>query len=257
MIAEIWSHRDLVVSLVRRQYQLRYRQSFAGFTWAIIPPLATLAAATLVFHRVAGVQAGKTSYTIFVLSGVAPWTFFASSLTFGIPSVAGALSMVSRFPFPRAALPLSMVGLSLLDLGIAMGLFVAFAYVVGDGLSWSVAWVPLLIVVEIALAVGLVMMGSAMHVFARDLRLAVPLGVQFWLFVTPVMYPLSAVPDDLRHLYLANPLTGLIENFHRVLAFGQPLDVQLLLPSIIGAVIALVVGWWYFASVERRFADVI
>jgi lipopolysaccharide transport system permease protein len=257
VIAEVWSHRDLVVSLVRRQYQLRYRQSFAGFTWAIIPPLATLAVAVLVFHRVAGVKAGGAPYPIFVLSGVAPWAFFASSLTFGIPSVAGALPMVSRFPFPRAALPLSMVGLSLLDLGVSMGLFVGFAYVMGDGLSPTAAWVPLLVLVEIVLAVGIVMLGSAMHVFARDLRLAVPLGVQLWLFVTPVMYPLSAVPEDLRTLYLANPLTGLIENFHRVLAFDQSMDVQLLIPSIISAIVMLSIGWWYFGAVERRFADVI
>ena len=101
------------------------------------------------------------------------------------------------------------------------------------------------------------MFGSAMHVFARDLRLAVPLGVQLWLFVTPVMYPLSSVPRDLRSWFLANPLTGLMENFHRVLAFNQGLDIQLLLPSIVGALAALTIGWWYFSAIESRFSDVI
>jgi lipopolysaccharide transport system permease protein len=257
VLRDVWFHRDLVVSLVQRQYQLRYRQSFAGFAWAVISPLATLGVATLVFHRVAGVDAGRTPYTIFLLSGIAPWTFFASSLTFGIPSVASALAMVSRFPFPRAALPLSIVGLSLLDLAMAMALFLGFAYFVGDGVAWTSVWVPLLILIEMALAVGMVMLGSAMNVFARDLRLAVPLGVQLWLFVTPVMYPLSAVPGNLRPWYLLNPLTGLIENFHRVLAFGEPPDIQLLVPSIASALLMLIVGWWYFGSVERRFADVI
>jgi lipopolysaccharide transport system permease protein len=257
MLRDLWCHRDLLVSLVRRQYQLRYRQSVAGFAWAVVPPLAMLVTATVVFHRVVGVDTGRTSYSMFVLSGVVPWSFFASSLTFGIPSVAGALPMVTRFPFPRAVLPLSMVGLSLLDLVVAIGLFAAFAYSQGDGFAWTAAFVPLLVLIEIALAIGLVLLGSAVNVFARDLRLAVPLGVQLWLFLTPVMYPLSAVPKELRPLYLANPLTGLVENFHRVLAFDQALNVQLLAPSLIGALFALVAGWWYFGVIESRFADVI
>jgi ABC-type polysaccharide/polyol phosphate export permease len=223
----------------------------------VVPPLAMLVTATLVFHRVVGVDAGQSSYSIFVLSGVIPWSFFASSLSFGIPIIAGSLPMVARFPFPRAVLPLSMLGVSLLDLVVAMALFAGFAFVSGDGIPWAAAWVPLLVLIEIALLIGLVLLGSAVNVFARDLRLAVPLAVQLWLFVTPVMYPLSAVPEELRPMYLANPLTGLVENFHRILAFDQGLDVQLLIPSIAGAMVALVVGWWYFGAVETRFADVI
>jgi lipopolysaccharide transport system permease protein len=257
VLRDLWLHRDLLVSLARRQYQLRYRQSIAGFAWALLPPLATLVTATLVFHRVVGVDPGRSSYAVFVLSGLIPWSFFASSLTFGIPSIASSLPMVSRFPFPRAVLPLSMLGVSLLDLVVAMALFAGFAYASGDGIAWVAAWVPLLVLIEIGLLIGLVLLGSAVNVFARDLRLAVPLAVQLWLFVTPVMYPLSAVPADLRSLYLANPLTGLVENFHRILAFNQALDVQLLIPSIAGAAFALVAGWWYFGAVETRFADVI
>jgi lipopolysaccharide transport system permease protein len=223
----------------------------------LVPPLATLVTATLVFHRVVGVDAEHSSYAVFVLSGIIPWSFFAGSLTFGIPSVSGSLQMVSRFPFPRAVLPLSMLGVSFLDLVVAMALFAGFAYIGGDGISWAAAYVPLLLLVEIALLIGLVLLGSAVNVFARDLRLAVPLAVQLWLFLTPVMYPLSAVPAELRPIYLANPLTGVVENFHRILAFDQGLDVQLLIPSIAAALVLLVAGWWYFGAVEARFADVI
>jgi lipopolysaccharide transport system permease protein len=216
-----------------------------------------LATATLVFHRVVGVNTEHSSYAIFVLSGVIPWSFFASSLTFGIPSISGSLPMVSRFPFPRAVLPLSMLGVSLLDLVVAMALFAGFAYLFDDGIPWTAVWVPVLVLVEIALLIGLLLLGSAANVFARDLRLAVPLAVQLWLFVTPVLYPLSTVPVELRALYLANPLTGLVENFHRILVFDLGLDVQLLIPSIAGAMVLLVAGWWYFGAVETRFADVI
>lgn len=257
MLRELWSHSELVTSLVRRQYQLRYRQSAVGIAWAIIPPIATLGVATLVFHRVAGVQTYGTSYAVFAMSGLALWTFFASCLINGIPSIVGALPMVSRLPFPRAALPLSMIGLAFLDLLASLILFVVIAYVLGSGLTPASLWTPLLVLVEGGLAVGLVMLLSAINMFARDIKLAIPLALQLWLFMTPVMYPLDTVPQNLRFLYAANPMTGVIENAHRVLAYGQAPDFALLLPSVLGAVIAVAIGCWYFAATESRFADVI
>src|SRR5207237_883902 len=202
--------------------------------------------ATLVFHRVARVDTGRTPYVVFTMSGLVLWTFFASSITTGIPSVINSLPTVTRFPFPRAALPLSAVGLSMLDLIVSVVLFVIVVIVYGVGFSWSVLWLPLLVLLEVVLVGGLVLLLSAVNMFARDIRLGIPLLIQAWLFLTPVMYPLSSVPHDLRPLYMANPMTGLIENAHRVLAYGQPPDFSLLLPSVVGAVVSIMWGWWYF-----------
>jgi lipopolysaccharide transport system permease protein len=257
VVRRLWSHRDLVLSLVRRQYQLRYRQSAAGLGWAIIPPIATLGMGILVFHGVARIKTSGASYPVFALSGLAPWSFFSASLMFGIPSIVQTQPMVARFPFPKAALPLSLIGLSFLDLSVSMVLFVGVVLVGGDGLSWTALWFPVLLVIEVAFAAGLVMFFSALDMFARDIKLAVPLVVQMWLFLTPVMYPLESVPPSLRLLYIANPMTGLIENFHRVLAYGLPPDFGLLVPSVLGALAANVIGWWYFGATESRFADVI
>ncbi len=151
MLRRLWLHRDLLVSLVLRQYQLRYRQSAVGFAWAIIPPLATLGVATLVFHRVARVDTGRTPYVVFTMSGLVLWTFFASSITTGVPSVINSLPTVTRFPFPRAVLPLSAVGLSMLDLLVSVVLFVIVVIVYGVGFSWSVLWLPLLVLLEVVL----------------------------------------------------------------------------------------------------------
>ena len=253
----LWRYRHLVESLVRRQYQLRYRQSLAGLMWAIIPPLASLAAATLVFDRVAQVNTGSTPYPLFAFAALAPWTFFANGLSFGVPSVVSAQQMVSRLRFPRAAIPVGAVGTSLIDLFVSSALFVAFAYLTGAGLPITALWFPVFALIEIVLVTGLVLFGSALNIFARDIRLAIPLVVQLWLFVTPVFYPLSAVPANLRPLYLLNPMTGLVESFRRALIYGLGPDPSLLLPSTVGAVVALVIGAWYFAATENRFADVI
>lgn len=254
MLRRIWTHRHLLYSLVRRQYHLRYRQSFAGLAWALVPPLATLGAAALVFKKVIGVETGTVPYAVFVLAALAPWTFFANSLFLGVPSVLNAWVMVTRLPFPRAILPLSTVGISLLDLAISSLIFVVFAYAVGEGLPATAVWFPLLVLIEIAFIAGVLLLTSALNVFARDVGLAVPLMVQVWFFLTPVVYPL---PADLRGLYLANPMTGVVESFRRVLVYGRAPDFDLLFTAVLGAVGLLLVGWWYFRATESRFADVI
>jgi lipopolysaccharide transport system permease protein len=253
----MWSYRDLILSLVKRQYQLRYRQSAGGLIWAIVPPVATLGLATLVFHRVAGVETTGVSYPVFTMSGLVLWAFFASSLTIGIPSVIGSLPMVTRFAFPKAVLPLSMVGLAGLDFGVSFALFGIVAYVGGSGLTWTALFLPILILIEVVLVTGIVLLMSAVNMFARDVRLGVPLLIQAWLFLTPVMYPLSVVPQELRSVYLINPMTGLVENGHRILAYGLMPDWTLLVPSALGAFLAIVLGSWYFAATESRFADVV
>lgn len=256
MLRRIWTHRHLLLSLVRRQYHLRYRQSFAGVAWALVPPLATLGAAALVFDGVLGVDT-KVPYALFALSALAPWTFFANSLIMGVPSVVNGWLMVTRLPFPRAILPLSNVGISLLDLAIAGLTFVVFAFAIGAGIPVTALWLPLLVLIEIVLIVGVLLLASALNVFARDVGLAVPLLVQVWFFLTPVVYPIEDVPSGLRGLYVANPMTGVVESFRRVLVFGQPPDFGLLFTAVLGAVGVFLVGSWYFRATESRFADVI
>lgn len=259
MLNEVWAHRSLLTSLIRRQFQLRYRQSVAGVFWAAVPPLVTVFASTLVFNKVAGITSGDPNipYPLFVFSAVTPWTFFAGSVTFGVPSVASSQPMVSRLPFPRAVLPLSMVGLSLVDFAIASATFVIYLYATGNTLPVTALWAPALLAVEVLFAAGMVLFASALNMFARDVKLAVPFVTQVWLFLTPVMYPLDQVPESLRPAYLANPMTGIVESFRDVLVVGQPPDVDLLGPALVGAAAALGLGVWYFGATERRFADVI
>jgi homopolymeric O-antigen transport system permease protein len=257
MVEETWQHRGLVLSFVRRQYQLRYRQSLVGFAWVIVPPIASLVVATLVFDKVIGVDTGNVPYPLFALAGLVPWSFFATSVTTGVPSIVMQQTMITRLAFPRSSVPLSAVGTALLDLGVTSIVFVVYVFVTGAGLPLTALLAPLLLMIELVFVLGVVFFGSALNVFARDIRLAVPLIVQLWLFLTPVMYPLSEVPANLRPLYLANPMTGLIESFRQILIAGEAPDPSLLAPSIIGAAAALVIGGWYFAVTNSRFADVI
>ena len=258
MFRRLWSHRGLVLSLVRRQYQVRYRQSMVGLAWAIIPPIATLATAMLVFGNIAGVDSGKNSYSLITMAALVPWTFFASSLTAGIPSIVSNSTTLTRIPFPRAALPLGTIGISMIDISISMVIFTIMAYTIGEGLPLTTMWFPVLFILELVLVIGVVLLGSAINVFARDVKLAVPLGTQLWMFLTPVLYPLSEVESPgVRTFMLANPMTGVVESFRDILIHGTAPDPELLMPAMIGAAGLLLLGSWYFSSVETRFADVV
>lgn len=257
MFERWWSRRHLVFSLVHREYRVRYRQSTMGVLWAVILPIVSVAAATLVFHRVVGVSSGGVSYPLFAFAGLAPWTFLASSLTFGVPSVIGASQTITRIPFPRAALPLAMIGTALIDLSIATATFIVFVYATGNSLPITAAWYPVVFFIELILVIGVVLFGSALNVFARDVKLLLPLVIPIWLFLTPVMYPLESVPADLRPFYLMNPMTGIVETFRDILIAGVRPEFSVIWPSIVGAVTAIVLGIWYFSATERRFADVI
>jgi lipopolysaccharide transport system permease protein len=257
MLLRLWRHRSLLLTLTRRQYELRYRQSLVGILWAVFAPLGALAVATLLFGKVLKVDTSGAPYPLFALAALVPWGFFASSLTFGVQSISQGGGLVTRFAFPRAVLPLSMIGTAFIDLLVSGALFVIFLYVSGYAIPLTALWVFPLLALEIVLVVAVVFLTSALNVFARDIKLFVPIGVQLLLFVTPVMYSLRSVPQDIRPWFRLNPMAGLVESFRRVLVYGSAPDLTQLLPTIVGALVVFALGTWYFSATEPRFADVI
>lgn len=257
MLRDLWHARPLLWALTVRQYQIRYRQSTVGVVWAFLTPLVTLAAATLVFGKVVEVDTGSIPYPLFALSAIVPWTFFASSVNSGVQSISQAQSLITRFAFPRMVLPLSVVGTAFLDLAISLVVFVGYLVVTGTPLPATAALFPVLLLIEVGFVLGVTSLVSATNVFARDVKLVVPFGLQLWLLVTPVMYPLSAVPEDLLPLYRLNPMTGIVESFRDILVYGTLPSLPLLIPSLVGALGLLLLGFWYFGATEKRFADVV
>lgn len=257
LISRLWSSRSLVASLTRRQFQIHYRQSFAGYLWAVIPPLGLLAVGGIVFGKVVGVDSGDAPYSVVTMAALVPWNIFANGVTAGVPVLYASNSMITKLPFPRVALPLATIATSLVSLAITVAIFLVFAFSSGEGLPGTAIWLPLILFAELIFVFGVVLLGSALDVFARDVRLAVPIIAQLWLLITPVMYPLSSVPTELRSWYIANPMTGFVEASRSVLVYAESPDMGLLGPSLIGAAVAFLVGAWYFNATEPRFADVV
>jgi lipopolysaccharide transport system permease protein len=249
--------RELVLSLARREIKIRYKQSLLGASWAILQPAAMTVIFTVVFSHFARIDTGSIPYPIFVYAALLPWTFFANSLSFGVPSIVNNMNLVTKIYFPREAFPLAAIAACFVDFLVGAVLFAGLMVYYRFGLSAQALWLPAVIGVEVMLALAVCLFLSAINVFFRDIRFAIPLLVQVWMFASPVVYPVSLVPERVRAFYLLNPMAGVVDSFRRVLLEASAPRLAPLMLAGLGAAILLVVSYASFKRLEMRFADVI
>lgn len=257
-LAELFSYRELLWTLVVREVKVRYSQTFLGIAWAVAQPLALMFVFTVFFGRFARMPSDGLPYPVFYYSALLPWTFFTTCLAFGVPSLVTNASLVTKVYFPREILPLAAVLSAMVDFAAATIAFGVLAAVFRVTPTWAYLYLLPLVLIQLTLALAVTMVLSAINVSYRDVRYALPLVTQLWLYATPVIYPLSIVPTQYRAAYLVlNPMAPVVESYRQVLAAGQPPDSDLLIMSSLSSVVLLYVGYWYFKRAERKFADVI
>jgi len=240
-----------------REIRVRYKQSLLGVGWAIIQPLVLTVVFTLVFSRIMQVDTGGVPYPIFAYAALVPWTFFATSLSFGIPSLVNNLTLVSKIYFPREILPFANIGAALLDFAMAGLVFAGMMLIYKIPVTIYVLWVFPLLGIQIILTAGVVLLGSAAIVFFRDVRFVIPLLIQVWMYASPVIYPTDLIPPAYLPLYFLNPMAGIIDGFRNVLVMGQPPNIPALFTATLISLILLVVGYIVFKRSEPLFADLI
>jgi lipopolysaccharide transport system permease protein len=255
-LRELWAYRELLLVLATRDIKVRYKQTVLGAAWAILQPFMTMVVFTIFFGKLANMPSNGYPYPVFVYSALVPWTFFANAITSSSNSLVGSAHLISKVYFPRLIVPLSTVGVGILDFGIASSILLAMMLFYGVGWSLNLLMAPTLLIAVVFVAVGVGTFLSALTVAYRDFRYVVPFMVQLWMFVTPVVYPASLVPMQWRWLLYLNPMAGLIENF-RAVFLGSAFDFVGLTVSIVVAMVVFVIGVAYFERAERRFADII
>lgn len=253
---QLVKHRELLGIWIGREIKIRYKQSFLGAAWAILQPLALMLVFTLVFSRFVQVPTNGIPYPVFSYTAVLPWTFFATAITFGVPSLISNMNLVTKTYFPREILPLGAIGASFVDFMVASSIFVVMLYIYGVQLTSFVLWVPALLLIQILLTIGIILLASAVIVFYRDVRFIVPVALQLWLYASPVIYPASVVPEYLQTLYSLNPMVGIIEGYRATLLYGQPPPSSIIYSAAI-SVFLVVLGYFVFKRLEPSFADVI
>jgi lipopolysaccharide transport system permease protein len=256
-LREVWTYRELLGIFVWRDLKVRYRQTILGALWIVGQPLISMIIFTLLFNRVAHFQAeGGAPYPVFVLSGLLIWNLVSNSINRAGNSLIGSSFLISKVYFPRLIIPLSNVVTEIVDFGVAALLLAAMMiwYRTLPGITILLLPVAVLIACVMALGVGLWI--AALNVEYRDIRVAVPFVLQLGMYVTPIVYPLTAIPERYRWLAVLNPMTGIVQTF-RASLLRLDVPTTALAWSAAAAILLLVSGGYYFRRMERRFADIL
>lgn len=257
-LRELWRYRELLFFLIWRDVKVRYKQTVLGAAWAVLQPLATMLVFTLFIGRLPQVADVSWPYPLFVFAGLLPWTFFSGALTGAGTSVVSNQNLVTKVYFPRLLIPLGIIGAGLVDFAVASAMLGVLMLCYGVFPSWTVLFVPGLVLLLVVAALGVGTLLAALTVAYRDFRYVVPFLVQFWMFATPSIYmnaDLVVGPRGKAILPL-NPVYGIIYNFRQAMLGGR-LDYYSLAVSGTVAVALLLLGCFYFRRVERSFADII
>lgn len=256
---DLWRYRELFYFLAWRDILVRYKQTVIGMAWALIRPFLTMVVFTVVFGTLAKLPTeGGAPYPILVFAAMLPWQFFANSLSECSNSLITNSNLISKVYFPRLIVPGSAVVVSFVDFLISgiilLGLMAWYDFVP----SWRIITLPLFIAVAFAASMGAGLWLASLNVKYRDFRYIVPFIVQFGLYISPVGFSSSVVPEQWRMLYSLNPMVGVIDGFRwAILGGGSHLYVPGFLLSLAFVVILFFGGIWYFRKMERTFADVI
>jgi lipopolysaccharide transport system permease protein len=262
--AELWRYRELIAFLAIRDLRVRYRQTLLGAGWAVLQPLLTMAAFTLLFGALLGGDRLPTNagvpYAISTYCALVPWQLFATALTSSSNSLVHNQALVTKVYFPRLIAPLAPVLAALVDFAIAFAVLAGMMLWAGLPIGWQVAALPLFVALAVAASFAVAVWLAALNALYRDVRHAIPFLIQVWMFASPVVYTTASVmegrPDWLRHLYALNPMAGVIEGFRWALLGGAPPGLEIAM----SLAIVLVVGWaglHFFRRLERRLSDVI
>ncbi len=256
---ELWRYRELFQVLAWRDLSIRYKQTAIGAVWALIRPLLTMVVFTVIFERVAKLPSdGSAPYALMVFAGMLPWSFFATGLADASNSLISNSNLISKVFFPRLIVPTAVIIVSFVDFLISFSILLAMLVWYKFMPGWQIVFLPLFVALAFLASLGPSLWITALNVKYRDFRYIIPFMVQFGLYVSPVGFSSSVVPQEWRMLYQLNPIVGVIDGFRWCILNGQsPLDATSLISSVVVTAFFLWFGIRQFRKMERGFADLI
>jgi lipopolysaccharide transport system permease protein len=255
--SELWEYRELLYTLVEREVKIRYKQTAIGVSWVLLQPLLAMLIFTAVFGRMAKMPSDGIWYPVFLLTALLPWTYFSQAITRSGSSLVSSANLVKKVYFPRIFIPLSAIVTPLVDFVLSLVLLFGLLLYAGIPLSWKVFTLPLFMLVAMLTATGVGLILTTANVKYRDVGHALPFLIQIWMFLSPIVYPVSLVPERWQLLYGLNPMVGVLEGFRWALLGKTAPDPLVMAASFIVLMGVLVGGLAYFRKMERDFADVI
>lgn len=254
LIKEIYSYRQMIYSLVRRDLRGRYKGSILGFLWTFINPLMQLVIYTVVFSTI--LQSNIDKYYLFLFVALIPWIFFSSALTGGASAITSQQSMVTKIYFPREVLPIAYVTSCFVNMLYCFIVVFVVVLVSGVGVNFvAILFLPLVMVIEYVMALGIALISSSITVYFRDFEHISNILSMAWIYLTPVMYSIDIVPEDLKHIFYMNPMTSIIMAYRDILYYTKIPNVETLVSAILFGIITLLIGVLLFGKLKKRFAE--
>lgn len=253
---EIYRYRDMLRFLTWRSIKVLYAQSAIGIGWAVIQPLFSMIIFTVVFGWFAKIDSNGVPYSLFSLAALVPWTYFSNAILEAGNSLVSQSQMLTKVYFPRLILPLSGVLAKLVDFGIAMLMLFCLMAFYGFAPTWNILFLPILISIMVASALGIGLWLTAMAIQYRDIKHALNFVVQLAMYASPVIYSANIIPEQYRYICAINPMVGVIEGFRSALLGSGPMPWNLVLVGVLSTTLILVSGLFYFRRQERIFSDV-
>lgn len=254
---DLWRFRELFYILAWRDIKVRYKQTVVGAAWSIIRPLLTMIVFTLVFNKVAKLPSeGNVPYAILVYAAMLPWQFFANALSESSGSLVGNANLITKVYFPRLIIPASSVIVSLIDFAISFLILIGLCFWYQYVPSWHIVFLPIFTILVFFVAFGLGLLLTALNVKYRDFRYIIPFIIQFGLYISPVGFSSSVVPDKYQWAYALNPMVGVIDGFRWcILDQATTLNTYSLMACLLSTIFFTTIGVRYFRKMERTFAD--
>jgi lipopolysaccharide transport system permease protein len=261
-LAELWRYRDLIMIFVRRDFVSVYKQTILGPLWFLIQPLITTIIFTIIFSKVANISTNGVPATLFYMTGLTAWNYFASCLNKTSGTFINNAAVFGKVYFPRLTAPISVVISSLITFGIQFLFLLCFwvyFYFIGATVSMNayMALLPLLLLIMAMMGLGFGIIVSSLTTKYKDLQFLVGFGVQLLMYATPIIYPLSSIPDKYKTFVMLNPMTSIIETFKFALLGHGSFSWTMLGYSGVFTLIILVIGVLLFNKIEQRFIDTI
>lgn len=256
-LREVWEYRELLFFMVWRELQGTYRQTALGMSWLFVRPLINVAILTLTFGILVKVPSNGLPYPLFSLAAILPWSYFSNAVTRSAGSLVQNMHIISKVYFPRLILPLAAVVSGLVDLAASFLIFLCMLIPYGMPLRTEIIWLPVLVLVALALSLAVGLWLATLSVRYRDVSFAVNFLLQAYMYASPVIYPLNLVPAQLQALYRLNPMVGVIEGFRwALLGSGEPPSISFFTSAVL-TVLLLVLGAFVFRRTEQTIVDLL
>jgi lipopolysaccharide transport system permease protein len=253
-LKEAWDHRELIYFLVWRDLKVRYRQTLLGVAWVILQPVLMTLVFTIFFSKLGHFQSEGVPYPLFAYAGLLPWTFVANSVSAGSVSLLSNSPLITKVYFPRLLIPAASVGVRLVDLIVASAVLIVMMLFYRVAIGRSILMLPLLVAESTLLAIAIGSWLSVLNIRFRDVGTVLPVVIQMWMFASPIIYPVTIVPDKWRRLYSLNPLVGIVEGF-RSAFFGLPFDWQAIIISGVATLTLLAYVLYAFNRWQESLID--